>query len=159
MKRGYCVVQKWVSTPGKKRIRRGNDSLKLALIRCWGSDDYAVRGRKAAGRPSKASLLSCSSSSSIPSRPSTTVTPRAPSPLSWEWCQRHRQPLQVSERTWWFVLKEKHWQQRTLVPKKVLFPIVLEWWFHSAPLLSLWVSFLNYFRFCGAEWSFDVKKL
>lgn len=70
-----------------------------------------------------------------------------------------QQPLRVSERTWWLVLKEKHWQQRTLVPKKVLFPIVLDWWFHSAPLVSLWISFLNYFRFCGAEWSFDVKKL
>lgn len=25
--------------------------------------------------------------------------------------------------------------------------------------LSLWISFLDYFRFRGAEWSFDVKKL
>lgn len=129
-----------------------NDSLKLALIRRSASDGYTVRGRKPTSRPSKASLLSCSSSSSsIPSRPSTTVTPRAPSPLSWEWGQRHRQPLQVSECTWWFVLKEKHWQQRTLVPKKVLFPIVLDWQFHSAPFLSLWISFLNYFRFFAEQ--------
>lgn len=111
---------------------------------------YVIRGRKPTGRPSKASLLICSSSS-IPSCLSTKVKPRAPSPLSWEWCQRLRQPLRVSECTWCFVLKEEHWQRSIPVPKKVLFPIVLDWQFHSAPLLSLWISFLNYFRFVGAE--------
>lgn len=146
------------STPGKKkRIRMENDSLKWALRRS-ASDGYAVRGRKP-WQTSKANLLNCSSSSSIPSRPapqshhecpllspgndangtgSHCRSPNARGGLCWR--------RNTGSTGFWF-------------PKRYFFPLCWTGGSILLHFLSLWISFLDYFRLCGAEWSFDVKKL
>lgn len=56
------------------------------------------------------------------------------------------------------VLKEKHWQQRILVPK-TFFPLLLDGKFHSVPHQLMHWKFFIFKKSWGTELCFDVNKL